>query len=202
MRSALRSLSSRAAEEVAGHLAAAAEYLDDDPATALAHARVARSHAARVAVVREAVGIAAYRAQEWNEALSELRAAHRMSGETYLVPLLMDTERALGRPQAALKLAEGLRGKRLDAATRVELAVVMSGVRRDLGSAEAALAVLEREDLERRREPDLSIRLWYAYADALETVGRRDEAARWFGNAAGLDRDGVTDAADRAAALL
>ena len=99
VRSALRSLSARAAEEVSGHLAAAAEYLDEDPALALTHARVARSHAARVAVVREAVGIAAYHAGEWNEALSELRAAHRMSGETYLVPLLMDTERALGRPR-------------------------------------------------------------------------------------------------------
>lgn len=176
--------------------------LDDDPAGALAHARVARSHAARVAVVREAVGIAAYRAEEWTEALSELRAAHRMSGELYLVPLLMDTERALGRPQAALKLAESLRGKRLDAATRVELAVVMSGVRRDLGSPDAALAVLEREDLARPRESELSVRLWYAYADALELAGRREDAAKWFGEAAGSDRDGVTDAAERAAALL
>ncbi|MHA3702484.1 hypothetical protein ACXR2U_09875 [Jatrophihabitans sp. YIM 134969] len=202
MRSALRSLSARAAEEVGGHLAAAAELLDDDPQTALAHARAARAHAARVAVVREAVGIAAYRAEEWTEALTELRAAHRMSGEYYLIPLLMDTERALGRPQAALKLAESLRGKRLDAATHVELAVVMAGVRRDLGSADAALAVLEREDLTRRREPELSVRLWYAYADALESAGRRDEAANWFGQAAGLDRDGVTDAADRAANLL
>ena len=77
-----------------------------------------------------------------------------------------------------------------------------AGVRRDMGSPESALAVLEREDLERRREPAVSVRLWYAYADALETVGRREEAARWFGKTAGLDRDGVTDAADRAVALL
>lgn len=202
MRSALRSLSPRAIEEVGGHLAAASELLDDDPKQALAHAQAARGHAARVAVVREAVGIAAYRSGEWAEALTELRAAHRMSGEAYLVPLIMDTERALGRPQQALRLAETLRSVRLDPATRVELAVVLAGVRRDLGTPQAALAVLEREDLHRRREPEQSLRLWYAYADTLVEVGRAEEAARWFGEAAAVDRTGTTDAVDRAAALL
>ena len=185
-----------------GHLAAAAEFIADEPKLALEHARAAKAHASRVAVVREAVGIAAYHAGEWNEALTELRAAHRMSGEAYLIPLLMDTERALGRPQNALKLADQLKSARLDAATHIELAVVLAGVRRDLGSPEAALAVLEREGLRRTRDAALSVRLWYAYADALAAVGRTSEAVQWFGEAAALDREGVTDAAERAADLL
>jgi hypothetical protein len=46
------------------------------------------------------------------------------------------------------------------------------------------------------------VRLWYAYADALQTAGRKDDAARWFAASAALDTTGETDAAERAAALL
>jgi len=46
------------------------------------------------------------------------------------------------------------------------------------------------------------VRLWYAYADALEAAGRKDDAARWFAASAALDTTGETDAAERAADLL
>jgi hypothetical protein len=46
------------------------------------------------------------------------------------------------------------------------------------------------------------MRLWYAYADALQAAGRLDDAARWFAASAALDPAGETDAAERAAALL
>ena len=47
-----------------------------------------------------------------------------------------------------------------------------------------------------------SVRLWYAYADALQAAGRKDDAARWFAASAALDTTGETDAAERAAELL
>jgi hypothetical protein len=40
-------------------------------------------------------------------------------------------------------------------------------------------------------------RLRYAYADALLTVGRRDEAREWFARAAEVDEEAATDAAER-----
>jgi hypothetical protein len=46
------------------------------------------------------------------------------------------------------------------------------------------------------------MRLWYVYADALAELGRTGEAATWFAASAGLDTDGDTDAAERAAELL
>lgn len=202
VRAELRSLSKLTADLVARHLVMAGQLLDTDPARALAHARAARSRAARVAAVREAVGIAAYHAQEWAEALTELRTARRISGDPSTLPIMADIERALGRPAQALRMLNDPDVRRLDAATRAELFIVVAGARRDLGQTDAALAVLAKGGLDRTRPKPGSARLWYAYADALEGAGRPDEAAAYFAAAAGLDVDGETDAAERAAALL
>jgi tetratricopeptide (TPR) repeat protein len=202
VRAELRSLSKPNAEAVGKHLVAAGELLDTDPVRAFGHARAARARAGRVGAVREAVGIAAYRAGEWTTALSELRTARRISGDPRDLPLIADSERALGRPEAAVRLLSDPDVRKLDAETRAELLIVGAGARRDLGQLDAALAVLARGGLDRERPRPGAMRLWYAYADALEAAGRRDEAAQWFAASAALDRDGELDAAERAADLL
>jgi tetratricopeptide (TPR) repeat protein len=202
VRAELRSLSKPNAEVVAGHLIAAGLALDSDPQRALAHARAARGRASRIAAVREAVGLAAYHAGEWNEALTELRTARRISGDPGNLPVIADCERALGRPAQALKALGDPGAAALDAATRAELLIVVAGARRDLGQPEAALAVLARGGLDTEHPKPGSARLWYAYADTLEELGRREDAARWFAASAALDPEGETDAAERAAALL
>lgn len=201
MRADLRTLSKPNAEAVARHLVAAGDHLDANPARALEHARAARARAARVAVVREAVGIAAYRAEEWAEALSELRAARRMSGDPHGLAVMADCERALGRPEQAIRMLRDPDARRLDAETYAELLIVVAGARRDLGELDAALTVLEKGGLDRDRPRPGSMRLWYAYADALLAADRRREAAQWFAASAGLDTAGETDAAERAAEL-
>jgi tetratricopeptide (TPR) repeat protein len=155
-----------------------------------------------VAVVREAVGLAAYHAGEWAEALSELRTARRISGDARNLPLIADCERALGRSAAALKYLTDPDVRRLDTESRIELLIVAAGARRDLKQPEAALAILERGGLDTSRPRPGSARLWYAYGDVLEELGRRDEAAVWFAASAAVDPEGELDAADRAAALL
>jgi tetratricopeptide (TPR) repeat protein len=202
VRSELRSLSKTSAEFVAGHLVAAGQLIDTDPAQALAHARAARGRGARIAGVREAAGLAAYQAGEWAEALSELRAARRISGDPSSIAVMADCERALCRPQRALKALDDPAVPRLDPATRAELLIVVAGARRDLGQLDAAITVLERGGVDPKHPKPGSARLWYAYADALETAGRVPEAIQWFGNAATVDYDDETDAADRAANLL
>jgi tetratricopeptide (TPR) repeat protein len=202
VRQELRSLSKPNADAVAKYLVVAGQALDSDPARALAHARAARARAARVAAVREAVGVAAYHAGEWAEALAELRAARRMAGEPHLLPLIADVERALGRPEQAVKVLSDPDVRRLDPETHTELLIVVAGARRDLGQLDAALAVLARGGLDRDRPRPGAARLWYAYADALEAAGRVEDAAAWFAAAAGQDPEGELDAAERAAALL
>jgi len=197
VRDALRSLSRPTAERVARHLVAAGQLLDEDPQAALAQARAARADAARIGPVREAAGIAAYEAGEWAEALAELRAARRLTGDAAHLPIIADCERALGRPERALEVARSAEAGALPAALRAELRIVESGARRDLGQLDAALVTLQGPDLDRRTAAPWAARLWYAYADALLALGRTDEAREWFIAAAAVDADGRTDAAER-----
>ncbi|WP_096303909.1 tetratricopeptide repeat protein [Jatrophihabitans sp. GAS493] len=202
MRAELRTLSKPNAEIVAGHLVAAGQLVDSDPKRALEHAHAARNRAARVGAVREAVGVAAYHAGEWAEALSELRTARRISGDPRNLALIADCERALGRATQALRVLSDRDVGRLDPETRAELFIVVASARRDLGQIDAALGVLARGGMDRNNPRPGAARTWYVYADILESIGRDDEAAQWFAASAALDPSGLTDAADRAAALL
>ncbi|HEX4701632.1 MAG TPA: hypothetical protein VH352_05835, partial [Pseudonocardiaceae bacterium] len=195
------SLPKNLAEVVGRHLAAAGMLMDDDPQLALAHARYVRAKAMRVGVVREAVGLTAYHAGEWAEALSELRAARRMSNGPGQVAVMADCERALGRPERALELAREGRSMALPDSEAIELRIVAAGARRDMGQLEAAVVDLQGPELDPARREPWSARLFYAYADNLAASDRTEEAIRWFLNAAQADDDGETDAAERAVEL-
>ncbi|MFF0149551.1 hypothetical protein ATK36_6093 [Amycolatopsis sulphurea] len=201
VRRELRTLPKGLAETVGKHLAAAGGLLEDDPEAALAHARYAKTKASRVPIVREALGLVAYHSGNWQEALSELRAVRRMTRSDEHIAVIADAERALGRPERALDLAKETDKERLAKATRVELAIVAAGARRDLGQVDAAVVSLQGPDLEAGRRDPWSARLFYAYADNLVAAGRTEEAARWFLNAAEADTEDETDAAERAAEL-
>ncbi len=169
----------------------------EDPEQGYEYAQAAKRLAARVGVVREATGIAAYQAGRWAEALAELRAARRMTGSEDYVPLMADSERALGRLDRALALIREAGASTLDRATQIELRIVESGIRRDQGLAEAAVIALQVPELTSGRLRPWSARLFYAYADALLAAGRTEEAREAFARAAAIDADGETDAADR-----
>ena len=197
MRSQLRTLSKTAADGVARHLVAAGRLVDEDPQAALQHARAARALGSRVAVVREAVGETAYAAGEWAEAIAELRTARRMTGDDSALPMIADSERALGRPDRALRIAQSDEVQALAPADRAEMRIVEAGARRDLGQLDAALVTLQDAGLDRRSVEPWSVRIWYAYADLLLEAGREDEAREWFVAAAEADVDGTTDADER-----
>lgn len=201
VRAELRSLSKANADEVARHLVMIGRLLPDDPDEAYAHAMAAQRRAGRVAVVREIVGVAAYHAGRWADALSELRAARRMSGSSHLLPLMADAERGLGRPERALDLAASPEASTLTADEQVEMAIVVSGARRDLKQLDAAVLALQIPQLTSRTVQPSTPRLWYAYADALLEAGRTEEAVTWFARAADADREGATDADERLAEL-
>ncbi|MDO5750183.1 MAG: hypothetical protein Q4P78_03130 [Rothia sp. (in: high G+C Gram-positive bacteria)] len=175
----LRALEPRNAETVAKHLVMAGRYLDIDPEFALAHAVAASRSAGRIAAVREAVGIAAYVAEDYEVALRELRTHRRISGSVDHLALLVDCERALGRLPKAQEMIQEAKGEKLPAAVRVELAIVESGMLLDSGDAAGAVKALEIEQLNPKRAFDYSPRLYTAYSQALEAAGRAKEADRW-----------------------
>ncbi|TDH48551.1 tetratricopeptide repeat protein [Mycobacterium eburneum] len=201
IRRELSTLDRGTADAVARHLVAAGELLDDDPEAALQHARAARARSARIAAVREAVGIAAYHCGDWAQALAELRAARRMGSKSSLLPMIADCERGLGRPQRAIELARGEEAAQLSGDEADELRIVTAGARADLGQLEQALTLLSTPQLDPTRTGTTAARLFYAYADTLLAVGRAEEAIQWFVRSAAADTDGVTDAEDRISEL-
>lgn len=197
VRAELLSLSAENAKVVARHLVSINIHMDSDPELAHKHGIAAAHHAGRLAVVRESAGYAAYRAGHYEIALKELRAAHRISGDVSMWPVMADCERGLGRPLKALNLAGSDEVKRLAKPEEIEMRIVASGARRDLGELDAAVITLTCKELKTENE-EWAVRLRYAYADALHTAGRKEEATEWFGKCAAIDHEELTDAAERA----
>jgi tetratricopeptide (TPR) repeat protein len=197
----LRGLPEKLASRVAKHLVAAGQLLDSDPETAYQHTLAARARAARIAVVREACGEAAYHAGEYAQALSELRAARRMNNSNDFLPVMADCERALGRPEKALDLARNPAVADLPHPVKAEMTIVEAGARRDLGQLDAALRTLESAPLRSRSRDAWVARLRYAYADTLLAAGRNADALEWFHRTVAVDASQITDAADRAGEL-
>jgi tetratricopeptide (TPR) repeat protein len=186
-----------AAGAVARHLVMAARLLDDEPELAYQHTLAARRHAARIGVVREAAGVAAYRAGRYAEALAELRAARRITGSAEYLPMMADSERGLGRPRRALDLAADPAVAGLEPAGRIEMLIVAAGARRDLGQLDAAAVLLQVPELRSDSGQPWVARLRYAYADVLVALGRTAEAREWFVRAAEVDDEAQTDALER-----
>jgi tetratricopeptide (TPR) repeat protein len=194
----LKSLPEKLGQRVARRLVAAGELLESDPKTAYQHTLAARARASRLAVVREAVGEAAYAAGEYAEALAELRAAKRMNGAQDYIAIMADCERALGRPDRALTLLRNAPREKFAPPLLAETIIVEAGARRDRGEMDAALRTLENSRLNSQARAPWVARLRYAYADTLLAAGRPQEALEWFHRTEAVDSEEITDAAERA----
>ncbi|CAN5361232.1 hypothetical protein BH11ACT3_BH11ACT3_19610 [soil metagenome] len=177
----LKTLAKENADEVARHMAMAASLIDDDPALAHQHALAASRRAGRIGIVRETLAITAYATGDFALALRELRTYRRITGKNDQLPLMVDSERGVGRPDRALELGRSVPRAELDVPVQVELAIAMSGARLDLGQTDAALTELQIPQLDPDRAFAWSPALFDAYATVLEELGRSDEAAEWFG---------------------
>jgi tetratricopeptide (TPR) repeat protein len=198
----IKTLEAKSAEWVARHLVMAGRLIDEEPELAFQHALAASRRGGRLAAVREAVGLTAYAAGHYGEALREFRTYRRISGSNVHLPVMADCERGLGRPDRALDVVRSEEANDLDAPGKAELAIVAAGARTDLGQLDAAVAELEIAQLDINRAFSYSPRLFRAYADALAAVGRQEEAAKWqkqavvAENALGLGVDEEPDIVD------
>ena len=200
VRAELRSLPKDLAEIVAGHLVLAGQLIDEEPELAYAHAEAARRRAARLPIVREAAAETAYAAGRYDVALSEFRALRRMTGTDDYLPVMADCERALGRPQDALKLAKEAARRPLDPALRIEMTIVEAGRpgrpgpgRR--GAPDSGPGRTHRRPGRRwrTRTPGCSTRT----PTCCCATGQQAEARQAFARAAALDTEQQTDAQQR-----
>jgi hypothetical protein len=179
-RTELKTLSKDNADWVARHLVMAGRLIDTDVALAHRHALAAARRAGRIGVVRETTAITAYATGDFALALRELRTYRRITGRDDQLPLMVDSERGVGRPQQALELGRSVPRAELEPAVQASLAIAMSGARLDLGQPELALSELEIPQLDPEVAFSYSPALFDAYATVLEELGRTAEAEEWW----------------------
>ncbi len=170
------------AEPAIARLERAVELLErGDAKGATREAAKAKELAPRSPAVREVFGLGLYQQRRWQEALSEMQAYRRMSGRADQNHIIADCERARGRPDRAVPLAEeALASRGVPVSAKAEAVIVAASALADMGRFDQALGLLRRvrtrEDVAR---PEV-IRVWYVTASVLERAGRHQEAAREF----------------------
>ncbi|MDK8100269.1 MAG: HAD-IIA family hydrolase [Winkia neuii] len=176
-RKALAGLNPDNADIVARHLVMAGSLVDVDPQAAYDHAQAAVARAGRIGAVREAAALSAYACQKYQEALREVRALRRLTGEDTLRAIEADCERGMGKPQKALDIIGDTSTAGMSVADQAELALVASGARADLGEPDAGLLVIDDFLATRKVEDDETLsRLLQVKVDRLRELGRDEEA--------------------------
>ncbi|MDY2667987.1 MAG: HAD-IIA family hydrolase [Schaalia hyovaginalis] len=174
----LATLSGPNKDIVARHLVMAGQLIDLDPEEAYKHAAAAAKRAGRVDVVREAAALTAYASGRYEEALREVRAVRRMRGDDSLRAVEADAERGLGHPEKAVEIIDKTSTEGMELSEQVELVLVSSGARADLGEREVALLIVDDalSRLPEDTDPYLVRRLMEVKIDRLRELGRDNEA--------------------------
>lgn len=178
-RNELKTLEKELAEYVAKHLAAVAFFVDEDPERAHQHAISAMRRASRIPVTRETYAITSYITGDYATAIRELRTYRRLTGSDMQLALMIDAERALGRPEKAIEVAHEADVSKLPNDVQVQVAIAVSGARLDLGQTEQALYELDIPQLNPNKAFSWSPELFAAYSVVLEDLGRAEEALEW-----------------------
>lgn len=191
----LRTLPEGLAKFVSKNLVAAGRFIDTDPAKALLYAKAANVAAAsRLAIVREAVGVAAYRCQDFKFALSELKAARRISGKPDTLSLIADCERALNRPEKAIEILNEKDINQMDRVDYHDLMITIVGARKDLGQKDAGLALAKIKEFNSSDVSESVAKMRFVYAETLLDLGRAEEAKIWFEKTLKSDPENLTGA--------
>jgi tetratricopeptide (TPR) repeat protein len=135
-----------------------------------------------VAAVRQLVGLAAYRAGRWREAIRQLDAYGALTDEIDHVPALMDSHRALGKPRKVAQMWSDLRQRSPDPEVLAEARIVAAGSLADRGDLDGAVSLLLSAGAAKalRNPADRHLRQWYALGDLYERAGDLPRARELF----------------------
>ena len=154
----------------------------------------------RASPVREYLGLSAYHVREWGEALAELRAYRRFTGETTYMPFEMDSLRALKRGADVEKTWERFVEWGGNRPTEAEARVVYGSYLLDQDRAAEAWRVTGPSRISHDARP-YELRVWFVAARAALALGEFDTAAQLTESIRRVDPDlpGLEDLMDRIA---
>jgi tetratricopeptide (TPR) repeat protein len=155
-----------------------------------------------VAAVRELAGLAAYRSSKWREAVRHLQAFSALTDSAEHIPVLMDCQRALGKPKKVVDLWSDLRQSSPEPDVLAEGRIVAAASLAETGDLHGAIAMLATAGASKalRNPSNRHIRQWYLLGDLYERAGDVPRARELFERVAKVDREAY-DVLDRLAAL-
>jgi tetratricopeptide (TPR) repeat protein len=160
------------------HLTAAVEsFANERYPAAFGDLRKAKKLSPRSATIRELLGLSAYRAGNWEEALRELRTFRRLTGDMIHYPVEMDCLRALERTEDVMKAWERLQDYDISPTVNHEARVVYASFLLDQDRARDAWPVIKPGRLV-ASPTEGEVRRWYVAARVALAAGDRDAARR------------------------
>jgi tetratricopeptide (TPR) repeat protein len=155
-----------------------------------------------VAAVRELAGLAAYRSGKWREAVRHLQAYSALSDSSEHLPVLMDCQRALGKPKKVADLWSQLRQSSPEPDVLAEGRIVAAASLADSGDLQGAISMLATAGASKalRNPSNRHVRQWYLLADLYERAGDVPRAREMFERVLRVDREAY-DVVDRLAGL-
>lgn len=156
---------------------AMSDFADERYRAALPELRKAKKLSPRSSVVRELLGLSAYRSGQWEEALRELRTFRRITGDLLHMPVEMDCLRALDRPEDVNKTWERLQSHDLSPAVDHEGRVVYASFLLDQGKPREAWPIIKPNRLI-ASPSEAELRRWYVAARVAMEAGDKDAARR------------------------
>lgn len=176
---------------------------EDRPDVAVEVLAWAKHQAPRLAVVREAYGVALYLAERYAEALAELQAYRRLRGSNDQNHLIADCLRALDRglDRVAAAAEELLADPDAPEDRRAEAAIVWASAAAEDGAIPVGRSILRRYlDARRGHDDDHDLDARYVAADLAARDGDLGEARRLLEAVAAVDPD-LHDVTERLLAL-
>ncbi len=152
-------------------------FADEEYETARRELRKAKSASSRASCVRELLGLAAYHTGNWREAVAELRAYRRMTGDVIYMPAEMDALRAQGDREGVEKTWLRIREAGGPPSTDSEARVVYGSFLLDEGRPREAWSATGPVQLQPDPPPHL-LRRWYVAARAAAALGDGETALR------------------------